>query len=174
MNINKKGYVIKLSGAISPYEQREKQVDFGGGAIPVSLAQVLQPFLKEDLTIGIKYSLQKSPREILEDAIKNKEWFKGIVLSTAFFEHFSSAILFKRTNGGINNDKLKLRLERLVRLLLDFDLVSTSIHSKMQEIAHERNALVHNPFEEIDEETATRLIKNAIEILVSLGVADIS
>lgn len=166
--------MIELSGAISPYKQGEKQVDFGGGAIPVSLAQVLQPFLKEDLTTGIKYSLRKSPREILEDAIVKKEWFKGIVLSSAFFEHFSSAILLKRTGGGINNAQLKLSLQRLMRLLHDFHLVSEEIHSKMAEIANERNGLVHNPFKEIDEETAIRFIKNAIEVLESLGVADIS
>ena len=68
--------MIELSGAISPYEQDEKRTDFGGGAIPVSLARVLQPFLEQDLTLGIKYSLKNSPREILEDAIENKEWFK--------------------------------------------------------------------------------------------------
>lgn len=166
--------VIELNGAISPYEQGEESTSFGGGAIPISLARVLQTFLEQDLTLGIKYSLKKTPREILEDAIENKEWFKGIVLSSAFFEHFSSAILLKRTNGGINNDKLNLSLERLMRLLLDFGLVSIEIYSKMVEIARERNGLVHNPFKETDEGTATRLIKNAIEVLESLGVADIS
>ena len=166
--------MIELSGAISPYEQDEKRTDFGGGAIPVSLARVLQPFLEQDLTLGIKYSLKNSPREILEDAIENKEWFKGIVLSSAFFEHFSSAILLKRTNGEINNDKLKLSLERLMRLLLDFGLVSIEMHSKMREIARERDGLVHNPFKEVDEGAAIRLIQNAIEVLESLRVADIS
>jgi len=169
--------VIELSGAISPYSpygQDEERTEFGGGAIPVSLASVLRPFLKQDLTQGIKHSLQKSPREILEDAIRNREWFKGIVLSSAFFEHFSSITLFKRTNDGINNDKLKLSLRRLMRLLLDFELVSPEIHSKMMEIAQERNGLVHNPFKEIDEERARRLIRNAIEILELLGVADVS
>ena len=97
-----------------------------------------------------------------------------IVLSSAFFEHFSSAILLKRTNGEINNDKLKLSLERLMRLLLDFGLVSIEMHSKMREIARERNGLVHNPFKEVDEGAAIRLIQNAIEVLESLRVADIS
>lgn len=166
--------VIELSGVISPYGQDEERTDFGGGAIPVSLARVLRPFLEQDLTQGIKYSLRKSPREILEDAIEHEEWFKGIVLSSAFFEHFSSAILSKITNGGINNDKLKLGLERLMRLLHDFSLVSIEIYSKMREIARERNGLVHNPFKEIDKENAIRLIQNAIEVLESLGVADIS
>jgi len=166
--------VIELNGAISPYKHDEESTDFGGGAIPLSFARVLQPFLKQDLTLGIKYSLKKSPREVLEDAIENKEWFKGIVLSSAFFEHFSSAILLKRTDGGIDNNKLELSLERLMRLLLDFGLVSIEIYSKMKEIARERNGLVHNPFKEIDEGAAIRLIKNAIEILESLEVADIS
>ena len=162
-----------MSGAISPFDQKgEEHVDFGGGAIPTSLANVLVPFLEEDLAEGIKYSLKKSPREILEDTINKEEWFKGIVLSASFFEHFASAILNKRTNGGINNAILNLRLERLLRLLLDFSLVSEKIHSKMHEIKAERNKLVHNPFKEIDEEKAKRLIEDAIEVFESLGVAD--
>jgi len=165
--------VIKLSGAISPYGQEEETVDFGGGAIPVSVASVFTEFLKQDTTIGIQYSLKKSPREILEDAIANSEWFKGIVLSAAFFEHFTSVILKRHTNGGIDNDSLNLRLQILLRLLYDFHLVSEEIHSKMQEIKLERNKLVHNPFMEIDEVKARRLIENAIECLESMGVADV-
>lgn len=167
--------MIRLSGAISPHEQGEEEtVEFGGGAIPVSLANILTKFLEQDLTLGIKYSLKKSPREILQDAIDNGEWFKGIVLASAFFEHFSGAILDKRTNGGINNDKLKLNLERLLRLLYDFGLVGDPMYSKMQEIKNERNKLVHNPFTEINEGKAKELVEDAIEVLESLGVADIS
>jgi hypothetical protein len=42
----------------------------------------------------------------------------------------------------------------------------------MQEIKSERNKLAHNPFIEIEETNAKRLIKNAIDCLESLGVAD--
>jgi hypothetical protein len=166
-------WVIELGGQISPQGQPEKTADFGGGAIPVSLASILVLFLKQDLTAGVKYSLLQSPREILMDTIKGKEWFKGIVLSSALFEHFASVILKELTKGGVNNKNLNLNLERLFRLLLDFGLVDKKIHSKMHEIQNERNGLVHDPFTEIDTAKAERLITSAIEVLESLKVADI-
>jgi len=164
--------VIKLSGAISPYGQEEREPEIGSGAIPVSMAREIATLLKQDVKIGIQNFLVNSPREILEDAIGNKEWFKGIVLSSAFFEHFGSIILEKRTNGGIKNSNLNLSLEKILRLLHDFQLVSPPIYSKMREIKKERNHLVHNPFADVDEDKSRRLIENAIECLEALGVAD--
>ena len=161
-----------MSDQISPFNEEEKSVEFGGGVIPTKLANTLLPFLNRDLAEGIKYSLKESPREILMDTISKKEWFKGIVLSVAFFEHFASALLYKFTNGGINNGELNLGIERLLRLLLDNGIVSKEIHSKMHEIKLTRNKLVHNPFTEIDESKAEKLVKRSIEVLESLGVAE--
>jgi hypothetical protein len=163
--------VIRLSGALSPHGHEER-TSIGSGAIPVSLASEVSLFLRQDLQIGIQSSLRRTPREILEDAKRNREWFKGIVLSAAFFEHFGSVILEKRTRGGINNKKLKLDLYRILRLLLDFRIVSEEIHSYMDEIEKERNKLAHEPFQSIDEARSRRLIENAIRCLEALGVAD--
>lgn len=164
--------MVELSGAISPYRREERDRDIGSGALPASMTQEIALFLKQDLRNGIRNFLVKSPREILQDAIRNKEWFKGIVLSAAFFEHFGSIILEKRTNGGIKNSNLNLPLEKILRLLHDFQLVSQPIYSKMREIKKERNSLVHNPFADADEDKSKRLIENAIECLEALGVAD--
>ncbi|MGB9756170.1 MAG: hypothetical protein ACPLVJ_00090 [Candidatus Bathyarchaeales archaeon] len=161
-----------MSGAFSPYKREEERDDIGSGAIPVSLASKFAVFLKQDLKVGIQKLLVKSPREILEDTIRNKEWFKGIVLSTAFFEHFGSIILEKHTNGGIRNSKLKLTLEKILRLLYDFKLVDKTVYLKMRKIKEERNRLVHNPFVDVDENESKRLIEDAIECLEKLGVAD--
>ncbi|MEM3705974.1 MAG: hypothetical protein QXX59_08725 [Candidatus Bathyarchaeia archaeon] len=161
-----------MSGAISPYKREERRDDIRGDAIPPSLAEIAV-FLKQDLKVGVQKFLVKSPREILEDAIRNGEWFKGIVLSTAFFEHFGSIILERHTNGGIRNNKLKLTLEKILRLLYDFKLVDESVYLKMQEIRKERNKLVHNPFVDVDENRSRRLIEDAIGCLEKLGVADV-
>ncbi|MEM3629563.1 MAG: hypothetical protein QXU46_06240 [Candidatus Bathyarchaeia archaeon] len=127
-----------MSGAISPSKRGERRDDIGSGAIPVSLVSELAVFLQRDLKVGIQKFLVKSPREILEDAIRNREWFKGIVLSTAFFEHFGSIILEMHTGGGIKNSNLKLSLEKILRLLYDFKLVDDSVYLKMREIKRER------------------------------------
>ena len=165
--------VIEVGGAISPYgHEDEETFDFGGSAIPTSAAKLFVEPLKKDVILGIKYSLRKSPREVLVDALKNQEWFKGIVLAAAFFEHFSSIILKEHTKGGIDCEKLNLDVWILLRFLHSFKLVSSEIFSKMDEINKMRNHLVHNPFFELDKATAERLIKNAIECLASLGVAD--
>mgnify|MGYP005666186527 CR=1 FL=1 len=74
--------MVSMGEAISPYGQEEPEV--GGEAIPPALAGLLE-FLEEDLRIGVEYVLVRSPREVLEDAIRNGEWFKGMVLATAFF-----------------------------------------------------------------------------------------
>jgi len=161
-----------LSEAISPGRRESRVNEIGGGAIPTSLANEISLFLRSDIRIGIENLLVSSPRRILEDTIRNREWFKGIVLSSAFIEHFGSVMLEKATRGGIRNKDLNLQLDKILRLLRSFRLVTETTYSRMQKIKKARNHLVHNPFAAVDPTRARQLIEDAIECLESMGVAD--
>jgi hypothetical protein len=43
----------------------------------------------------------ESPTKTLKETIKNKEWFKGIVLSVTYFEHFGILMLKEHFKGKI-------------------------------------------------------------------------
>lgn len=144
----------------------EEQV--GGGPIPVDYKLLL----KEDLRLGIEFLLaKKSPRDILEDTIEKGEWFKGIVLSAAFFEHFGSLRLRNHFQGTISEDKIKnLTLMEIIIFLFGLKLIAQPSYTKMIRVKEKRNDLVHEPFTKVDPEEAKHLIQDAIECLKELGV----
>ena len=51
--------------------------------------------------------LVESPIKTLKKTIKDKEWFKGIVLSVTYFEHFGVLKLKEHFKGKIDEGKLK-------------------------------------------------------------------
>ncbi len=134
---------------------------------------ILSEFLVEDLKRGIETSLKKSPRDILRDTIEKEEWWKGIVLSGAFLEHFGSRTLKQITGNKIKNEIINLRLFQILRLLFDFGIFDSSMYGKVDEVRKERNKCAHDPFAAIDPTRAEKLIKDTIECLDFLGVADI-
>jgi len=164
-----------MSGAISPYRtpsSRDEETSVGPGAIPVMLAQLLS----RDIEIGTtKLFAGKTPRQMLEDAIRDRAWFRGIVLSAALFEHFGSLILDNKLHEKVASERLKnLMLERIIIFLYALDLIDQPTYSKMFKIKDKRDDLAHNPFtEELPPEEAESLIREAIECLDALGVADV-
>ena len=117
----------------------------------------------------------ESPIKTLEETIKNKEWFKGIVLSVTYFEHFGVLKLKEHFNGKIFLDENKLKhlgVEQMIILLYGSGLIDDNTYSKMMEIKKKRIKLVHDPWTqqiELDPKDAERLIKKAIECLEILG-----
>ena len=113
------------------------------------------------------------PIKTLREAIKNKEWFKGIVLSVTYFEHFGLLKLKEHFKDKIDIDKLKhLGVERMLILLYGSDLIDSNIYSKMMKIRKKRNDLVHGSWTQqikLDPHDAEGLIKQAIECLEILG-----
>lgn len=142
------GEAIPVRG---PIEQEE----VGRGVIPVDLKIIL----KEDLKIGAEVLGKNSPRQILEDAIRNSEWFKGIILSGALVEHFGAQALKVHTKGGIKLRKLNIRLWQILRLLFDYGLLPEPVYSKMNTMKEKRNDLSHEPFGEVDPEEAEGIIE---------------
>jgi len=157
-----------MSDAISPFNDEE--IEVGPGAIPVSLAKIL----RQDVEVGARTVFaQKTPRRMLEEAISERAWFRGIVLSAALFEHFGSLILQNYLHNKVSSEKLKrLTLERIIIFLYALNLIDQPTYSKMFEIKDKRDELAHNPFAGLDPEQAERLIKKAIECLEALQVAD--
>jgi len=158
-----------MSDAISPF--RDKEAEVGPGAIPVSLARILT----RDVEVGTRSLFaRKTPRQMLEDAIRERAWFRGIVLSAALFEHFGSFILQNHLHSKVSSERLKrLTLERIIVFLHALDLIDQPTYGKMFEIKDKRDDLAHKPFAELDPEQAESLIRKAIECLEALGVADL-
>jgi len=156
-------------GEAVPTRGPVNQQQVGGGAIPVDY----RTLLKEDLRLGTQFLLaKKSPPEILQDAIDKGEWFKGMVLSAAFFEHFGSLKLKNHFQGRISEGKIDgLGLSEIIIFLFGLKLISQTAYAKMIEVKDKRNDLVHKPFTEVKSEEARRLVQNAIECLKELEVA---
>lgn len=144
----------------------------GAGAIPTSVG-FIHVELKEDLRLGEQHLLAKqSPRDILKDAIKKGEWFKGIILSSAFFEHFGSLKLRENFQGSISDDKIRnFNLGELIVFLFGLKLLTQNGYSKIMRVKNKRDDLAHYPFAKTDPKEAERLILDAIDCLKELGAA---
>jgi hypothetical protein len=165
--------LILLGEAIppgSPTDASNEKRKSGGGAIPVN-QKFIHLELKEDLKLGEEHLLAKqSPRGILEDTIKKGEWFKGIILACAFFEHFGSLRLRNHFHGNISDDKIRsLTLIEIIIFLFGLKFLSQDAYTKMIQVKERRDDLAHYPFTKIDPKEAERLILGALECLKELG-----
>ena len=86
----------------------------------------------------------RDPIKVLRKCIKNEEWFKGIVLSTAFLEGIGIKVLTSHFKGQIEPEKIRrLRLEQTILLLYASEMIDTPTYSKMMEVKSFRNSIVH-------------------------------
>lgn len=160
--------MFALKDAI-PVKESVKAEEVGATAIPT----YVRVSLREDMGLGAQVLANFSPRQILVDTIKNKEWFKGLVLSAAFFEHFGFHALRTLYEDEISEGNLKhLDLAHIIVLLFGSKLIDQPTYSKMTEVRKKRNDLVHKPFVVIPPKEAEKLIQKAIECLEYLDVAD--
>jgi len=116
------------------------------------------------------------PIRTLEETIKNldKDWFKGVVLSATYFEHFGVEKLKEKYRGMINPKKIEnLPLEQIIMFLCISGLINQPTYSKMIEVKNARNDLVHTPWANVAMAPADtkKLIEKAIECLKYLGVS---
>lgn len=118
----------------------------------------------------------RSPIEVLRDCIKQKEWFKGIVLSTAFFEGVGERLLSAHFKETISPDKIEnLRsVEKIIILLFASGIIDQPIYTKMIEVNDFRNDIVHLRTLEaptdpkLQPKKAERIIEKAIACLQDL------
>lgn len=111
------------------------------------------------------------PVQVLRQCIKDEEWFRGIVLSTAFFEGIGKAILQGHFQDRIASKKFKhiQSVDRIILLLYVSGRIKKPTYSKMVEVNKFRNAVVHFPLgtpqEPLEPEEAKRIIHKAISCL---------
>ena len=158
-----------MSGAIPVSGDEEAEI--GPHAIPVSLAQLLT----KDVELGTKILFAgNSPREMLEASIQNRDWFRGAVVSATLLEHYGSLILQNKLHGKVASERLKnLTLEQIIVFLRALGVINQATYDKMLRIKDKRNDLTHEPFAELNPEDAESLVREAIECLDALGVADL-
>ena len=119
--------------------------------------------------------LYRAPIQSLRRMIKEKDWFKGIIVSTAFFELFGLLMLQEKFKGEIEPEKFdRLGLEEIIVFLYGSNLIDQTTYAKMMRIKKIRNKLVHSPLEHssLDPKEAKGLIEDAIDYLKALGLPE--
>lgn len=113
-----------------------------------------------------------NPIVILNDCIGKEEWFKGIVLSTAYFEGVGRLVLTASLEDKISDKRLKYcNLEQIILLLFASGNIDQKTYSLMMEVKNYRNKLVHiDLYEEVQlqPKQAKKKIKKAIKCIESL------
>jgi len=135
------------------------------------------------------------PLGLLKETIEKEEWFKGLILSTTYFEMFGLSILhsyFRQgKKGRPKQDKIvtdffdRLGVMKIIRLLYLCDFIKLGTYKKMKAIVKERHNWIHRAQkekkkdfsylirpEQQDIEKAMKLIAEAIDCLKELGVSD--
>ena len=85
----------------------------------IELLSDLAPVVVKALT---KFLMKKwgirDPIKVLRKCIEQREWFKGVVLSTAFFEGIGRTVLLDEFKDKIDSKRIEhLRLEQIIMLL---------------------------------------------------------
>jgi hypothetical protein len=125
---------------------------------------------------SICYIKIPDPISLLQDIIKRKDWFTGLIMSATFFEHFGISRLkeyFHSKGINIGSDRIeRLDLGEIIMFLYGCGLIDQPTYTKMFEIKKKRDELVHQkkemPIFEIKEKEGENLVKNAIECLENL------
>jgi hypothetical protein len=128
------------------------------------------------------------PLGLLKEAIDNRDWFTGLVLSTTFFEMFGLMMLSSYFGRGKKDSEHRnivadcldrIGLMKLIQLLYLCGFVRLGTYRKMKSIVKERNTWIHRvkggkkyliDAEEKDIEKIMNLITDAINCLKELGL----
>lgn len=71
------------------------------------LTSKLAPFVMEFLEfLKEKWGI-RDPVKVLKECIRHREWFKGVVLSTAFFEGIGREVLISHFKDKINSKRIE-------------------------------------------------------------------
>ena len=133
------------------------------------------------------------PLVLLKETIKKRDWFKGLILSTTFFEMFGLMTLnsyFRQEKKGSEQHNIvtdffdRVGLMKLIQLLYLCGFIELGTYRKMKAIVKERNKWIHRKqrvktdfaylidVEQKDIKKNMNLIADAIESLKELGVRD--
>ena len=136
------------------------------------LVSALAPIAEVFLEFLMKKWGIRNPVEVLEECIERREWFKGVVLSTAFFEGIGKTVLSGHFKEQISSERFKnLRLELILMFLQASGIIDQPTYSDMMQVKDYRDAVVHlEPFTEpkLEPEKAEKIIRKAISCLQTL------
>jgi len=154
-----------------PIEDSKTEIhDVGHGEDSVSVQRKVEV---KELGLGVDAILVYKPRVYILDALENKDWFKGIVLSATFFEHFGLERLKEHFKGKISPKRLEdLNLASIITLLFGCNIIDESTYTRMIEVKNKRNDLVHQPWENVvlSDKDGKTILKKALQCLKALGV----
>jgi len=135
----------------------------------ITLTERLSAFLKY---MALQWQIT-DPIQILQKCIKDEEWFKGVVLSTAIFEGVGIRMLSNYFKDQITPEKFEhiRSMEQIIVLLYVSKIIDQPTYSKMIEVNKFRNTLVHyNPYtpQLLQPKEAKEIIKKAMSCLKAL------
>lgn len=97
----------------------------------------------------------------LEDLIKSKNWFVGVILSEAVLDDAGKRKLTRAFKGKIDKDKLaRLTFEQTLILLLGSNLIDQKTYERMNDVKNLRNQLAHDSFKALRCFSETGSIQN--------------
>lgn len=135
-------------------------------------SKTFQQILKAFIEAIIK-RFGDDPVKILKDCIENGEWFKGIVLSTAYFEGVGRLVLAESLEDKISDKRFKYyNLEQIILLLFASGNIDPKTYSLMIEVKKYRNKLVHIELYkevQIEPKVAEKKLKKAIKCIQALS-----
>jgi len=115
----------------------------------------------------------RDPTDVLRECIKKREWFKGVVLSTTFFEGIGKRLLIEYFKNKVGSEKFERvrSTEQIIIFLYISEIIDQKTYCKMMEVNKFRNDIVHiEVFAEprLNPRKARRIIKKAIACLKTL------
>ena len=84
----------------------------------------------------------------LKDLIERKNWFVGVILSSAILEDVGKRKLKRKFKDKICSNRIqRLSFEQVIIMLLASGLVDSKVYQKLMDIKGVRNDLAHDSFE---------------------------
>lgn len=114
------------------------------------------------------------PLKTLKEAMKDKDWFRGIVLSATYFEAYGKLKIREHLDKNkiiISKEKIEgLKLNQVITLMYALKIIDMKTYQTMLKIKNKRDDLVHKIHEiyRIKKEDP-KLIQKAYNIIEKLG-----
>lgn len=154
-------------------EDEVKHIEVNDAGKGTDSVQIEARIEVKDSGFGLDVVFVFGPRKVITDALRNKEWFKGIVLSATYFEHFGLEKLRAHFKGKISEERLNgLSLESIITLLFGCGLIDQNTYTRMIEVKDRRNAFVHQPWANITitDQEGEIILKKALQCLEAFGL----
>lgn len=126
-----------------------------------------------------KYKKASSPEEVIDEAIKRKDWFSAFSNAVAYFEHWGYWRLrhYCIKEKIYEKEKIKhITVSNLVLILHLLKLIDQNTHAKMVTTIKERNKLIHPILQgegigyraRKEEDGAIKILENAKKCITAL------